>query len=87
MSDPANLPTLRDDIGRPTSERSRADAYGFRDSIRRLPALNLPYNPLSTARRKQFLCMFIRSSRESLKPRNSSFLGQEGMDNLMKAHS
>jgi hypothetical protein len=33
------------------------------------------------------LCMFIRSSRESLKPRNSSFLGRDRMDNLMKVHS
>ena len=31
--------------------------------------------------------MFILSSREPLKPRNSSFLGQDRMDNLMKAHS
>ena len=35
----------------------------------------------------EFLCTFIRSSRESLKPRNSSFLGQDRVDNLMKAHS
>jgi len=31
--------------------------------------------------------MFIRSSRESLKPHNSSFLGRDRMDNLLKAHS
>ncbi len=31
--------------------------------------------------------MFIQSSRESLKPRNSSFLGLDRMDNLLKAHS
>jgi hypothetical protein len=31
--------------------------------------------------------MFIRSSRESPKPRNSSFLGRDRMDNLMKVHS
>ena len=36
---------------------------------------------------RAFLCTFIRSSRESLKPRNSSFLGQDRVDNLMKAHS
>ena len=29
----------------------------------------------------------IRSSRESLKRRNSSFLGQDRVDNLMKDHS
>jgi hypothetical protein len=33
------------------------------------------------------LCTFIRSSRESLKSRNSSFLGQDRVDNLMKAHN
>src|SRR5208283_3246838 len=52
--------------------------------------------PLSTCRTirsrprgvsRAFLCTFIRSSRESLKPRNSSFLGQDRVDNLMKAHS
>jgi len=31
--------------------------------------------------------MFIRSSGESLKRRNSSFLAQDRMDNLMKARS
>jgi hypothetical protein len=31
---------------------------------------------------RAFLCTFIRSSRESLKPRNSSFLGQDRVDNL-----
>jgi len=36
---------------------------------------------------RAFLCTFIRSSRESLKRRNSSFLGQDRVDNLMKAHS
>lgn len=36
---------------------------------------------------RAFLWAFIRSSRESLKPRNSSFLGQDRVDNLMKAQS
>jgi hypothetical protein len=31
--------------------------------------------------------MFIRSSEESLKLRNSSFLAQDRMDNLLKAHT
>ena len=31
--------------------------------------------------------MFIRSSEESLKHHNSSFLAQDRVDNLMKAHS
>ena len=36
--------------------------------------------------RRAFLWMFIRSSEESLKLRNSSFLAQDRMDNLLKAH-
>jgi len=35
----------------PLANRARADACGFGDGLRRLPALYLPYNPLSTARR------------------------------------
>jgi hypothetical protein len=35
---------------------------------------------------RAFLCTFIRSSQESLKRRSSSFLGQDRVDNLMKAH-
>ena len=31
--------------------------------------------------------MFIRSSEESLKSRNLSFLAQDRVDNLLKAHS
>ena len=37
--------------------------------------------------RRAFLWMFIRSSGESLRSRNSSFLAQDRMDNLMKAHT
>jgi hypothetical protein len=37
--------------------------------------------------RRAFSWMFIRSSVESLKLRNSSFLAQDRMDNLLKAHS
>jgi hypothetical protein len=33
------------------------------------------------------LCTFIRSSQESPKRRTSSFLGQDRVDNLMKAHT
>ena len=36
--------------------------------------------------RRAFLWMFIRFSEESLKLRNSSFLGPNRMDNLLKAH-
>jgi hypothetical protein len=37
--------------------------------------------------RAAFLWMFIRSSEESLKSRNSSFLDPDRVDNLSKAHS
>jgi hypothetical protein len=37
--------------GQPLANRARADAYGFTDGLRRLPALRLPHNPLSTPRR------------------------------------
>src|SRR5262245_9917780 len=34
----------------PLADRPRADACGFGDGLRRLPARDLPYNPLSTER-------------------------------------
>ena len=37
--------------------------------------------------RRAFLWMFIRSSEGLLKRRNSSFLAQDRMDNLLKAHT
>ena len=36
----------------PFSNGPRADAYGLRGALRRLPALDLQYNPLSTVRRR-----------------------------------
>jgi hypothetical protein len=36
--------------GEPLANRARADAYGCTDGLRRLPALRLPHNPLSTTR-------------------------------------
>ena len=53
----------------PLANRPRADACGFSNGLRRLPALDLPYNPLSTVRRvsRAFLCMFIRFSPWNLK--------------------
>ena len=54
----------------PLANRLRADACGFADGLRRLPAQRLPHDPLSTTRvRRAFLCTFIRSSAKSLKPR------------------
>jgi hypothetical protein len=43
----------------PLANRPRADACGFGDGLRRLPVLNLPYNPLSTARRQPGILMYV----------------------------
>src|ERR1700720_918704 len=59
MSDPAIPPILPDDIDQPTCEPSAADACGFGDGLRRLPALDLLYNPLSTARRQPGILMHV----------------------------
>jgi hypothetical protein len=87
MSDPAILPILHGDIEQPTTVRGQTPAASATAS---------GVCPLSTCRTirsrprgvsRAFLCTFIRSFRESLEPRNSSFLGQDRVDNLMKAHS
>jgi hypothetical protein len=51
-SDPTTRPIFHGEIDRPLPNGTRADACGFRDDRRRLPALDHPYNPLSTARRE-----------------------------------
>src|SRR5262249_34437700 len=43
----------------PFSNGPQADAYGLRDGLRRLPALDLQYNPLSTARRQPGILMHV----------------------------
>src|SRR5262245_53841637 len=43
----------------PFSNGPRADAYSLRDGLRRLPALDLQYNPLSTARRQPGILMHV----------------------------
>jgi hypothetical protein len=40
-----DLPTAATITINPLANRSRADACGFGDGLRRLPARNLPYNP------------------------------------------
>ena len=61
---------------------------GFGDRLRRQSACTCRRTrPRPRGVSRAFLWMFIRSSRESLKPRNSSFLGLDRMDNLLKAHS
>src|ERR1700758_82621 len=43
----------------PFANGPRGDAGGLRDGLRRLPALNLPYNPLSTARREPGILVHV----------------------------
>ena len=71
----------------PFANGPRADACGFADGLRRLPALNLPDNPLSTTRRQPGILVHVHPVLPwNLKSRNLSFLGQNRMDNLLKAH-
>ena len=71
-------------IGYPTNRyKLIADACGFGNGLRRLPLTTyrtIRFRPSGVSR--AFLCMFIQSSRKSLKPRNSSFLGRD----RIKAH-
>src|SRR5262245_20157121 len=53
MTDRAIPPSLRDSTDQPIFERS------LRDGLRRLPALDLPHNPLSTARRQPGILMHV----------------------------
>jgi hypothetical protein len=72
----------------PLPNGPRADACGFGNGFRRLPALHLPYNPLSIARRQPgILSTFIRFSLGIWSFNNVSFLGQNRLDNLLKADS
>src|SRR5262249_11511877 len=43
----------------PLANCPRADACGFGDGLRRLPARNLPYNPLSTKRREPGILVHV----------------------------
>src|SRR6266513_1028475 len=43
----------------PLANRPRADACGFGNGLRRLPARDLPYNALSTARRQPGILMHV----------------------------
>src|SRR6201987_1249792 len=50
----------------PLANGPRADACAFGDGLRRLPALHLPNNPLSTARREPGILMHVHP----VSPRN-----------------
>src|SRR6516164_737275 len=43
----------------PLANCPRADACGFGNGLRRLPARNLPYNPLSTKRREPGILVHV----------------------------
>ena len=80
--------TLRADTGQPIC----APSAGRRLRLVRRPSASARSAPGARSAldrvgvRRAFLCMFIRSSGESLKLRNLSFLGPDRMDNLLKAH-
>jgi hypothetical protein len=75
---------------RPISPHLQLDTRtmrGFADGLRRLPALNLPYNSLSTVRGQTGILVHVHPVLPwKLKSRNLSFLGQNWLDNLLKAH-
>ncbi len=60
MSGPAILPILLGDIDQ-LANGPRADACRFGNGLRRLPALYLLHNPLSTARRETGVLMLSNS--------------------------
>ena len=89
MTDPAIPPNLPDDIESthlrtvpgqtPAASATVSSVY---------PALHPEYNPLSTAHCKPGILVHVHPVLpRMLKRRNSSFLGQDRVDNLMKAHS
>src|SRR4029078_7925862 len=51
--------TLAAISGNPFANGPRADACGFADGLQRLPALNLPYNSLSTVRRQTGILVHV----------------------------
>jgi hypothetical protein len=66
----------------------QSQACGACGGLRRLPAQDGAHHLGSTDRvRRAFLWMFIRFSRGPPKPCNSSFLGLNRMNNLLKARS
>jgi hypothetical protein len=72
----------------PLANGPRADACGFGNGLRRLPAQDLSDNSLSTNRRETGILMNVHPVlRGTLKLRNLSFLGPGRMDNLLKAHT
>jgi hypothetical protein len=61
-----NSARLRSAVPVVTNDGTIADACAFGDGLRRLPALHLPHNPLSTARRQPGILMHVHP----VSPRN-----------------
>jgi hypothetical protein len=72
----------------PFARGARADACGSSSGLRRLPSLkDGAHDPLSTARRQTGILVDVHPVlRGTLKCGNSSFLGPNRMNNLLKAH-
>src|ERR1700733_7898671 len=73
----------------PFARRPRANAYGARNGLRRLPACSQAHDPLSTARRKTGILVHVHPVPllRKVKSRNLIFPGRNRMDNLWKVHS
>src|SRR6266436_7565425 len=70
----------------PFANGPRADACGFGNGLRHLPAHDLSNNSLSTNRRQTGILMNVHPVlRGTRKLRNLTFLGPGRMDNLLKA--
>jgi hypothetical protein len=76
------------EAGNPFARRPRADACGFCDGLRPLPAQHLQNQTLSTQRRRPGILVHVHPVPPwTPKLRNLSFLGPDRMDNLLRAHN
>jgi hypothetical protein len=76
------------EAGHPLAHRLGAHAHRRGHRLRAEPALGQPHQSLSTRRRQTRILVDVHPvAPGSLKPRNSSVLGSDRMDNLLKAHS
>ncbi|CDX21156.1 hypothetical protein MPL3356_340205 [Mesorhizobium plurifarium] len=64
----------------PFSNSPRADACGFGNGLRRLPAADLPYNSLSTARRQPGILMNVHPVPPRVTEASQSQLSRSGPD-------
>ena len=76
------------EAGDPLAYRLGAHPHRLGHNLRGEPALDQPHQALSTRGRQTRILMDVHPVPPGLlKPRNSSFLGSDRMDNLLKAHS